>query len=142
MYLSYIYFEASTNELYHRSHHRGGLRYAASRRLRYRYDQKSLLLLVPAIICTTTATIVVAAAPNNAAAADGMAQKMLKQKNAEKKARKAAADASDDGSSTGKAGSNDTFRGGKTEADKINLGTELNKGQTEVANGLMDKLGI
>lgn len=71
-----------------------------------------------------------------------MAQKMLKQKNAEKKARKAAADASDDGSSTGKAGSNDTFRGGKTEADKINLGTELNKGQTEVANGLMDKLGI
>ena len=112
-----------------------------------------------AIICTTT-TIVVA--PNNASAADGLqnaekkaaATKAKRDKvAAEKKANQdmaAAAQAKskatnndeEGGSARAKAGSDESFRGGKTAADKINYGTELNEGQTEVTNGLMGKLGL
>mmetsp|Transcript_24019 Transcript_24019/g.44121 ORF Transcript_24019/g.44121 Transcript_24019/m.44121 type:complete len:134 (+) Transcript_24019:86-487(+) len=98
----------------------------------------------PAIIA---ATVVL---PNNASAADGVAQRIMKQKQADKKRREEAEETarnadggfSDDGPSGGKAGSNDAFRGGKDEADKVNLGTELNKRESETASGLMDKMGL
>eukprot|EP00751_Fragilariopsis_kerguelensis_P018195 CAMPEP_0170852510 /NCGR_PEP_ID=MMETSP0734-20130129/11924_1 /TAXON_ID=186038 /ORGANISM="Fragilariopsis kerguelensis, Strain L26-C5" /LENGTH=140 /DNA_ID=CAMNT_0011222939 /DNA_START=45 /DNA_END=467 /DNA_ORIENTATION=+ len=103
---------------------------------------------VPALICTTTTTMIVAL-PNNASAADGVLQNAEK-KAAEKKARrdKAAAVAArekasnDEDTATNKAGSNESFRGGKTAADKIIYGTELNERQTEETNGLMGKLGL
>jgi len=117
----------------------------------------SQVVTVPALICTTTTTMIVAL-PNNASAADGVLQNAEKKaaekkaKAAEKKAKRdkaAAAVAAQDkatndaeGSATAKAGSNESFRGGKTAADKINYGTELNEGQTEVTNGLMGKLGL
>mmetsp|Transcript_38797 Transcript_38797/g.43694 ORF Transcript_38797/g.43694 Transcript_38797/m.43694 type:complete len:141 (+) Transcript_38797:50-472(+) len=105
-------------------------------------------VVVPALICTTTTTMIVAL-PNNASAADGVLQNAEK-KAAEKKARrdKAAAVAArekatnDEDSATNKAGSNESFRGGKTAADKIIYGTELNERQTEETNGLMGKLGL
>mmetsp|Transcript_59808 Transcript_59808/g.66923 ORF Transcript_59808/g.66923 Transcript_59808/m.66923 type:complete len:141 (-) Transcript_59808:318-740(-) len=105
-------------------------------------------VVVPALICTTTTTMIVAL-PNNASAADGVLQNAEK-KAAEKKARrdKAAAVAArekasnDEDTATNKAGSNESFRGGKTAADKIIYGTELNERQTEETNGLMGKLGL
>ena len=39
-----------------------------------------------------------------------------------------------------KAGSNELARGGKDEADKVLLGTDLNKEESSVADGLMNKL--
>eukprot|EP00585_Thalassiosira_rotula_P006824 CAMPEP_0196142902 /NCGR_PEP_ID=MMETSP0910-20130528/12504_1 /TAXON_ID=49265 /ORGANISM="Thalassiosira rotula, Strain GSO102" /LENGTH=133 /DNA_ID=CAMNT_0041404277 /DNA_START=120 /DNA_END=521 /DNA_ORIENTATION=- len=96
-----------------------------------------------AIIATT-----VASSPDIASAREGVAQRLLKQKAAEKKARSEPKKSSgggggdDDGPSMAKAGSNDTFRGGKEAADKINLGTELDKGQAAVADGLMGKMGL
>lgn len=99
----------------------------------------------------TAGAAIIATTPMSASAGDGVAQRLLKQKQADNKARKAAETASSesdggfgdgDGPSSGKAGSNATFRGGKEQADKIALGTELNKGQENVANGLMDKLGL
>ena len=112
------------------------------------------------IICTTTTTIVVA--PNNAsAAADGLqnaekkaaatkakrdkaaAEKKANQDMAAAAAQAKATNNDEEGSSArAKAGSDESFRGGKTAADKINYGTELNEGQTEVTNGLMGKLGL
>mmetsp|Transcript_26633 Transcript_26633/g.30675 ORF Transcript_26633/g.30675 Transcript_26633/m.30675 type:complete len:142 (+) Transcript_26633:58-483(+) len=108
----------------------------------------SQVVTVPALICTTTTTMIVAL-PNNASAADGVLQNAEK-KAAEKKARrdKAAAVAArekasnDEDTATNKAGSNESFRGGKTAADKIIYGTELNERQTEETNGLMGKLGL
>eukprot|EP00580_Thalassiosira_gravida_P003602 CAMPEP_0201598260 /NCGR_PEP_ID=MMETSP0492-20130828/88_1 /ASSEMBLY_ACC=CAM_ASM_000837 /TAXON_ID=420259 /ORGANISM="Thalassiosira gravida, Strain GMp14c1" /LENGTH=144 /DNA_ID=CAMNT_0048060641 /DNA_START=108 /DNA_END=542 /DNA_ORIENTATION=- len=100
-----------------------------------------------AVVAATVAT----SSPEIASARDGVAQRLLKQKAAEKKARSEPKKSSggggggggdDDGPSMSKAGSNDTFRGGKEEADKINLGTELDKGQAQVADGLMGKLGL
>lgn len=95
-------------------------------------------------VATTTAGAAIIAAPNNASAADGVAQKLLKKKSAEKKQRKAAADRASDPEdpSLGKAGSNEVFRGGKQQADKMALGTDLNKKESEVAGGLMDKMGL
>mmetsp|Transcript_47581 Transcript_47581/g.53960 ORF Transcript_47581/g.53960 Transcript_47581/m.53960 type:complete len:143 (+) Transcript_47581:29-457(+) len=107
-------------------------------------------VVVPALICTTTTTGMIVALPNNAsAAADGVLQNAEK-KAAEKKARrdKAAVAAArekatnDEESAANKAGSNESFRGGKTAADKIIYGTELNERQTEETNGLMGKLGL
>ena len=99
---------------------------------------------VPAIIAATVVP------PNSASAADGVSQRMMKQKQADKKRHKEAEEAernadtgfSNDGPSSGKAGSNDAFCGGKDEADKVNLGTELNKRESERASGLMDKMGL
>ena len=112
-----------------------------------------------AIICTTTTIVVVA--PNNASAADGLqnaekkaaatkakrdkaaAEKKANQDMAAAAAQAKATNNDEEGSSArAKAGSDESFRGGKTAADKINYGTELNEGQTEVTNGLMGKLGL
>mmetsp|Transcript_32202 Transcript_32202/g.34661 ORF Transcript_32202/g.34661 Transcript_32202/m.34661 type:complete len:142 (-) Transcript_32202:184-609(-) len=106
-------------------------------------------VVVPALICTTTTTMIVALPNNAASAADGVLQNAEK-KAAEKKARrdKAAAAAArekatnDEDTATNKAGSNESFRGGKTAADKVIYGTELNERQTEETNGLMGKLGL
>mmetsp|Transcript_34393 Transcript_34393/g.83185 ORF Transcript_34393/g.83185 Transcript_34393/m.83185 type:complete len:130 (-) Transcript_34393:1665-2054(-) len=98
---------------------------------------------------SNAATAAIVATPFSANAADGVAQRILKKKQAETKARKAAESGGEsasfgsdaDGPSNAKGGSNASFRGGKQEADKIALGTELNKAQSDVASGLMDKMG-
>eukprot|EP00560_Eucampia_antarctica_P000716 CAMPEP_0197842016 /NCGR_PEP_ID=MMETSP1437-20131217/46501_1 /TAXON_ID=49252 ORGANISM="Eucampia antarctica, Strain CCMP1452" /NCGR_SAMPLE_ID=MMETSP1437 /ASSEMBLY_ACC=CAM_ASM_001096 /LENGTH=141 /DNA_ID=CAMNT_0043451843 /DNA_START=108 /DNA_END=533 /DNA_ORIENTATION=- len=112
-------------------------------------SRKAFLSKVATAGAYSAAAVVVIAAPNSASAGDGLVGRVLKKNSAEKKQRKAADVGGEPSSETGrpqpsqgKAGSNEAFRGGKQASDKVEFGTELNKGQTEVADGLMGKLGM
>lgn len=89
-----------------------------------------------------TSAAIIATTPTIASAREGVAQRFIKQKaQSEKKAREKGPPP-DQYASSAKAGSTETFRGGKESADKVSLGEELNREQANVADGLMGKMGI
>ena len=90
----------------------------------------------------TTSAAIIATTPTIASAREGVAQRFIKQKAQSEKRAREKGPPPDQYAASAKAGSSETFRGGKTSADKIALGEELNNRQAEVANGLMDKMGL
>jgi hypothetical protein len=54
----------------------------------------------------------------------------------------ASSSSSSSSDATAKAGKRELFRGGKNLSDALHNGTDLDRGQAEVAGGLLDKMGL
>jgi hypothetical protein len=90
-----------------------------------------------AVVATTAGTTTALTFdPSIASAREGVLTARIKERASSSSSAAAASDA------TSKAGKKELFRGGKNLSDALHNGTDLDRGQAEVAGGLLDKMGL